>query len=56
MRASAERLVFSPIIAHIEAADANTKQWVRRDFTYICDVGQEVAIEPMPRRPIKHIA
>lgn len=44
-------------ITHQETTFGDKRQvWVRRDQSWICDVGQEEAIMPMPPKPKKRIA
>ena len=41
-------------IARVESNPQTGKaQWIRRDSSYICDVGAESAVLEMPARPIK---
>lgn len=50
-----EQMIFSHSqweIARIETNSVTGKrQWIRRDSSYICDVGDEKAVEPMPAKP-----
>lgn len=40
-------------IARIETNQVTGKpQWIRRDTSYICDVGGEIARMPMPAKPV----
>lgn len=57
MSTKKERLVFARNRWEIARIETNTvtgeQQWVRRDGSYICDVGDEVATATMPHKPSK---
>lgn len=52
-----EQLIFARNrweIARIEANPIDGRaQWVRRDTSFICNVGDEIARLPMPKKPEK---